>query len=383
MDTLKLLLDTFSNEFHEKEYKLSAVTKVLKELNNPEKKIKFIHIAGTNGKGSTTYYTSKILSSKYKVGLFTSPHIRKINERIQTIKPKENFQPISDKKFQEYITRIKDEDLTFFEALTIIAILYFKDQKVDYAILEVGMGGRLDSTNVITPEITAITSISLDHQQFLGETIEDIASEKLGIVKDEVPLFTTTKNIRLKQLFEDKTKEKKALLTWVDPDTSITTYQKYNLPIAKAIAKKIGITESEINKILKNINLPGRLEWYNDLILIDGAHNIDALQEISTYIKNQDNHFSDPIVIYGTSKDRQMNPKKYFPTSSIIVTVPSFMGTEIQYKNTEFIKKPKNAITKALALAKKENKKILITGSVYLIGECTLILDNLNANNEL
>ena len=172
---------------------LSRITEMLERLGNPQDEIKAIHVAGTNGKGSVSSMISRILiEAGYKTGLYTSPHLERYNERYKI-----NNEEISDDAFGEYIERVKlcADDMdggagrpTVFEQLTAAAFLYFADQKVDYAVIEVGLGGRFDATNVIKkPVLSVITSISLDHTEFLGNTIESIAFEKGGIIKKGCP----------------------------------------------------------------------------------------------------------------------------------------------------------------------------------------------------
>ena len=166
---------------------LEHTFQLLDQIGNPHKKLRLIHVAGTNGKGSTCSILTKILIDHgLKVGLYTSPHLIKFNERIQI-----NNCQISDEYiatfFNENRTKINNIEATFFETTTAMAFNYFQDQAVDYAVIETGIGGRLDSTNVITPKVCGITSISLDHMEILGETIEKIAIEKAGMIKEKVP----------------------------------------------------------------------------------------------------------------------------------------------------------------------------------------------------
>ncbi|MDY0023874.1 MAG: Mur ligase family protein, partial [Candidatus Izemoplasmatales bacterium] len=175
---------------------LKRMEKVVEILGHPEKSFKSVHVAGTNGKGSTSTYLKSILAQAgFKVGIYTSPYVVKFNERIAI-----NDEYISDDDLVKYANilypltekmLLEDETVTFFEILTLMSFLYFKDNQVDYAIIEVGLGGLLDATNVIIPEISVITNISYDHMKQLGNTLESIALNYLGIVKDNVPLFTS------------------------------------------------------------------------------------------------------------------------------------------------------------------------------------------------
>ena len=171
---------------------LDNTLKLLEHLGNPHKDLKIIHIAGTNGKGSTAAMLSSELKQKYKVGLYTSPHLVKLNERIRI-----NDVDISDKDLIRLveIVREKRENQTYFETIFVMAVLFFKQQNCDYVILEVGMGGRLDSTNVVTPLVSVITNVSFDHIGSLGNTIRKIAFEKAGIIKPKVPVVTAVASV--------------------------------------------------------------------------------------------------------------------------------------------------------------------------------------------
>nr|HPJ24136.1 Mur ligase family protein [Bacillota bacterium] len=200
---------------------LSRMTKVLARLGNPEKAYKTIHVAGTNGKGSTASYIKNILvEAGFKVGIYISPYIVKFNERIAI-----GDTYISDEAVMLYANQLLpiwdefndiNDTITFFEVLTIICFLYFKDQAVDYGVIEVGLGGTLDATNVIMPEVSVITNISYDHMNVLGNTLESIAMNKLGIVKEGVPLVTSVENKDLYPLFLETTDKMHSPLTIID-----------------------------------------------------------------------------------------------------------------------------------------------------------------------
>ena len=171
---------------------LEHTNELLKQCGNPHLGLKTIHIAGTNGKGSTAAMIQAILRGNgLKVGLYTSPHLIRFNERIRI-----NGSPISDKSIIDFMTQftgaIDEIEATFFEVTTVLALHYFSNQEVDVAVIETGLGGRLDSTNVIEPELTIITSVDLDHQHILGETLIDIAVEKAGIIKKQTPVLVAS-----------------------------------------------------------------------------------------------------------------------------------------------------------------------------------------------
>ena len=199
----------FSLQRREVKLGLDHTYYLLDYLQNPEKGLKMIHIAGTNGKGSTAAFISSILIQKgYRVGVFTSPHLIKFNERIRV-----NGNFITDLEILEFLNKaksaIKRIQSTFFETTTAMALSYFKSKDVDFAVIETGLGGRLDSTNVIKPLVSVITSISLDHMDLLGETVEKIAYEKAGIIKKNTPLIIGPNKKSVADVFKkiDKKKE--------------------------------------------------------------------------------------------------------------------------------------------------------------------------------
>ncbi len=286
---------------------LHRISSVLALMGRPHLRFRTIHVAGTNGKGSTASYIKSILmQAGYKVGLYTSPYIVKFNERIAI-----NDVYISDDDIVRYANQIKPlwdefnemgETITFFEVITAICFLYFRDQKVDYGVIEVGLGGTLDATNVIRPQVSVITNISFDHMNVLGNTLESIAKNKLGIVKDNVPLVTSVSQEELLPLFEETVKTHHTTMTRIDctkvtdrvvnEQTSFTyegNHYVLNLPgfhqiknavlaieAIKALAKRrnLTITEEMIQKGLFETKWPGRLEIFDHHIVLDGAHNI-------------------------------------------------------------------------------------------------------------
>ena len=178
-----------------------------KHLNNPQENIKCIHVAGTNGKGSTSHMLASILQEAgYRVGLYTSPHLKDFRERIKI-----NGEMISENFVCDFITQNKlffeENDMSFFEMTVGLALAYFDQEKIDIAVIEVGMGGRLDATNIITPRVSVITNISLDHTLFLGNTLEAIALEKAGIIKPKIPVVIGEYNKQTKPVFTKKANE--------------------------------------------------------------------------------------------------------------------------------------------------------------------------------
>ncbi len=282
---------------------LTNINKLSKYLNNPHNSYKSVHIAGTNGKGSTAHMIASILQEgKYKVGLYTSPHLIDFRERIKI-----NGVMI-EKDFivhfiNENINFFNDNNFSFFEMTVGLAFEYFKMKSVDIAVIETGMGGRLDSTNIIFPEVSVITNISYDHVQFLGNSIEDIAREKAGIIKSGIPVVIGEKQNDIVNIFINKAEEKKSRIFFAE-DFDVNEYEcelkgsYQNKNITTAIAaiellnnSEISINEKNIkdglNKIIQNTGIRGRWEIIENkpLIICDIAHNIDALSIVINDLK--------------------------------------------------------------------------------------------------
>ncbi len=284
---------------------LEHTVQLLDEIGNPHKKLKLIHIAGTNGKGSTCSTLTRILINHgFKVGLYTSPHLKKFNERIRI-----NDCQIPDEYiatfFNKNRSKINKIKATFFETTTAMAFNYFKDQAVDYAVIETGLGGRLDSTNAIIPKICGITSISLDHTEILGDTVEKIAMEKAGIIKQDVPTLTFEQKRSVLNVLRDEANKKNSNIDIIaDSEINIIksdedgTFFKYsnlefklpligehqvkNCALAVNIAKKLlgaSFDGSKAKKSVKTIHWPGRLEQIkNKNMYYDVAHNFESIK---------------------------------------------------------------------------------------------------------
>ena len=300
---------------------LNNTIALLNLLGNPQHNFKSVHVAGTNGKGSTSHMLASIFQEAgYKTGLYTSPHLRDFRERIRI-----NGEMISQDKVVEFIEKHQNEfekmGLSFFEMTVGMAFDYFSNEQVDIAIVEVGMGGRLDSTNLITPEISVITNIGLDHVQFLGDTLEKIAGEKAGIIKNNIPVVIGETQSETHQVFEDKAAEchspiyfadqifdcdkihiesmdKQEYDIWKNNDLCLEAcdmplmgnYQKKNLATvmcaADLLRDKFQLNEEHLRdgiaNVIRNTHLMGRWQIlsHDPLAIADTGHNVDGIREV-------------------------------------------------------------------------------------------------------
>lgn len=367
-------------------------------LGNPQNSYKTVHITGTNGKGSTAHFLSSILAKSAKVGLFTSPYIIKFNERIQI-----NNEMIPDDKLFDLINRMRvfyqnyletyNETFTFFELLTLMTYLYFKEEQVDYAIIEVGIGGRLDSTNIITPVLSIITSVSIDHEKQLGSTLEGILENKLGIVKKEVPLITAVKGFN--QMINQYCDNLNAPVYYlVDEDMKLLSsyplkfkfehhtytpsmqglYQMKNASLAIMAANYLE-PKLPIHKvkegIMEAVN-PGRFEILNDnpLIILDGAHNIEGQLVLKESIKRLFKEKKVHVLFACMSDKPYMKMLEILSSYTKSITLSNLpyhraLATETLsgYKS---IKDPYEAFKYVYELL-DEDSIMLITGSLYFV----------------
>ena len=293
-----------------------------KHLNFPEKKFKTIHVAGTNGKGSTSHMLASILQEAgYKVGLYTSPHLKDFRERIKingtVIRKIEVINFI--KKNTEFLTT---HQLSFFEMTVGLAFDCFAKQEVDIAIIEVGLGGRLDSTNIITPEVSVITNIGLDHTQFLGETLPEIAFEKAGIIKNNIPVVIGEFQKAIFPVFQKIAEEKKAPLFLASKNYTANyqsdlkgSYQQHNIKtVVKTIEilkeKRFNISEENIEQgllnVKKNTGLLGRWQLLNTSpkVICDTGHNKDGLHYVLTQLQNE--VFDTLHFVFGVVNDKDL-----------------------------------------------------------------------------
>ena len=407
-------------------YGLERTYKLLEYLSNPEKDLKFIHIAGTNGKGSTTSMIAEILmGAGYKVGMYTSPFIEEFEERIQINRnniPKEKLASLMDEVKSAVDKVIEDgySHPTEFEIITVLMLLYFKKENIDFGVIEVGLGGTLDSTNVITPVLQVITSISFDHTNLLGNTLEEIAREKAGIIKSGIPTVIYPQKVEALKVIENKCSEMNSKLYIANCDNfkfenvvnEDRPYQllKYNnevdilLPLlgehqitnlsvamtAIEVLNNINITNillDSIVKSIKKVKWKGRLEVLskNPYVVIDGAHNIQGIETLSRNIKKYFK-YENLYLILGilADKDVQEMIKVIAPMAKKIYAVtPNSIRAElaedlkreiIKYnENCEAYDDYKEAYLTAINDA-NENDFVLASGSLYMIGDMRKII---------
>ena len=269
---------------------LSRITKLLDEMGNPQNELKIVHIAGTNGKGTVAYTIADTLKNNgFKTGLFTSPWIHSYREQIQI-----NGEYISREDLCYYIEKYKNNDCTEFEMLTAIMYKYFADRKVDYAVVECGMGGLGDSTNVENENLAVITSIALDHTNFLGDTIEEIALEKAGIIKENCTCILYP-NPKVEHIFEQVCRDKNAKLVKVECDSDSDFIDK-NLFTAEAAVFELGLN-SGVTLYTPDARQTGTADGK---IILDGGHNVDAAKALEWLL-------NDNVALIGMMKDKNVD----------------------------------------------------------------------------
>lgn len=388
-------------------------------FNNPHKKFRTIHIAGTNGKGSCSHTIAAILQSAgYKTGLYTSPHLIDFSERIKV-----NGEPVEKEFVIDFVKQNKDffEPLhpSFFELTTAMAFLYFAEKKVDVAVIEVGLGGRLDCTNIITPDLSIITNISFDHTQFLGNTLKDIAKEKAGIIKGKRPVIIGEYTPETKTVFEDKAKSTNSNIIFAEDNKLINGYKqtenglllyksdkikdlygelnglyqvKNTNTILNAVYKLIGlgynIDETNIKNGFRNVchltGLMGRWQKLeeNPTIICDTGHNIGGMKYIVEQLSRM--KYDKLHIIIGMVNDKDISgvisllpkyAKYYFTQASVKRALPAEQVKEIA-NNYGLKGEAYSSVEKALTIAKnnaKENDLIFIGGSTFIVADLIVL----------
>lgn len=392
---------------------VEVMQKMMDLLDHPEQKFKLIHVTGTNGKGSTCAFLASILQEAgYKVGLYTSPHLVRFNERIQI-----NSKKISNKdlmrlaKFLKDLTAKNNLQPTFFEFTTALAFLYFAEQKIDYGVIEVGMGGRLDATNVLQPLISVVTHVDFDHRQHLGQTKLEIAAEKVGIIKKNSLVVTAEKDSQILQLIQEKCAEKQVQLfilnhQQIKPKQSslfgqkfffneeeykiklLGDYQLENASLAiltaKLLSEKINLTPEQIKQGLLKTTWLGRLQIIQrkPLIMVDGSHNLEGIRHLVQFLQKIPNK---KILVLGIAKDKEISQMVQLLAplfEEVIITQGNYKPAETSVIAAEVRKYAPNVeeiptVPEAIkrALEKQGGGLLLFAGSIYMIGD---VLKNRN-----
>lgn len=424
--------------YDEKTFKLDRMKRLLNEMGNPHEQVKMVHVGGTVGKGATVAMIASILQGcGYAVGMYTSPHVTDIRERIAI-----NGQWIGRTEFTDLSKEVAraaekmDFEPTFFELITAIAFKHFAEQAVDIAVIEVGLGGRLDSTNVIRPEVSVITTIDYDHTHLLGRTLDKIAKEKAGIFKRGVPAFTVEQHPLAEQTLKNAAEEVGAPLKIINKDIEysfrfgatedlgphtrvclITQNNQYmHLPVplpgehqalncALALAtvdalKGAGFTipESQLHEGLAKTSLPGRMElvWNQPRILVDGAHNAAAVGALMRCV-GAHVPYDSMVCIFGCCEDKDISAmleKVALGGDKIIFTKAksNARAADPEELHRRFVEKSgkmsqvARSLPEALDLASRavgRDDLIVVTGSFYLVGDCKKYLSELDKKNLL
>ena len=365
-------------------------------LKHPQNRFKSIHVGGTNGKGSTSHMLASVLQEAgYKVGLYTSPHLKDFRERIRI-----NGNVISKHSVIGFIKRnrtfLEANQLSFFEMTVGMAFDYFAKQKVDIAIIEVGLGGRLDSTNIITPELSVITNIGLDHTQFLGDTLQKIAGEKAGIIKNNIPVVIGETHTETKNIFEAKANETNSKIYFADKTIKDTleselkgAYQIHNIKtvlqsvnILKELGFKISHHELKTGllNVVRNTGLQGRWQILGNQpkIICDTAHNAVGLTYVMDQLQRES--YGQLHIVFGVVNDKDLDSIiPLLPVDAIYYlckpNVQRGLDAEVLkniFEKNHLFGKHYNSVIKALTSAKsKANKEdlIYVGGSTFVVAE--------------
>lgn len=372
---------------------IGNIVSASQQLGNPHLKFKSIHIAGTNGKGSCSHMLASILQEAgYKTGLYTSPHLKDFRERVRI-----NGEMISKNKVIEFVNKNKDFfvglDASFFEMTVALAFQHFADEKVDIAIIETGLGGRLDSTNLIKPELSIITNISLDHTNLLGNTLEKIAIEKAGIIKENTPVIIGKKQEQLIPLFKNIAKQKNAEISWATNSNYRSDLkgdcQSENTNTVVSAVKKLQasgwkVKESNLAEGLQNVvantGLEGRWQTLSlqPKVICDTAHNYEGVSLVMTQLKKE--KYNKLHVVVGVANDKEVNGiLGLFPQEATYyfckANIPRALNEHKLQESANQLKLKGNAYTtvdqavKQAKAAALEDDLIFIGGSTFVVAE--------------
>jgi dihydrofolate synthase / folylpolyglutamate synthase len=363
---------------------LENVRLLLEALGNPHQQLTCIHIAGTNGKGSVSAMLDSVArAAGLRTGLYTSPHLVRFNERIQV-----SGQPITDDGVLAGLNVIREAIArsgcipTFFELTTALGFLHFSTQRVDLAIMETGLGGRLDATNLITPLVSVLTSIDLDHQKILGDSRAKIAREKAGIIKPGVPVVSIAQTADVREVIDEVATTLNSPVTYItEPIADLQiglagSHQRLNAAVVRdalAVAK-LGISPDALKTGLKSVFWPGRFQTLGDRVTIDGAHNLAASERlVQTWRECYPG--SSPTIVFGGLRDKELDKmlSALAPIAARFFLVPL---NNPRGENPASIRLPAGissavfpGVQEAVEAAYKLAEPILVTGSLFLVGE--------------
>jgi dihydrofolate synthase/folylpolyglutamate synthase len=385
---------------------LENTYRLLDSLDNPQTDLRIVHLAGTNGKGSTAAALERILAGLgYRTGLYTSPHLHSFTERIRI-----DNRPISEADVVRHTAEIRARSPqikpTFFEFTTVMALREFAEQQVDWAILETGMGGRLDATNVVQPKLCIITPVALDHAAYLGESLARIAAEKGGIIKPAVPLICAVQHPEVLRVLQELARQQQAPLLQASQDFSWTPapapfayrglavdiaplepglrgpYQRENISLAMAAAERLLAPQILPGDLVKTavsaLRWPGRLEWCGD-ILLDGAHNAHGAEGLADFLRQE--NLDNLLWVLAVKGDKDLagilrplfpHVERFFAAPLAAESSAPFAAiqqlAQVHKVPGESFASLGEAFTRALAV-KRPGQKILVAGSLFLVAE--------------
>lgn len=384
---------------------------------HPERALRYVHVAGTNGKGSVAAMLESVLrAAGYRTGQFTSPHLQRYVERVRI-----GGRPISESEASKRIEQLRSDSrlppLSFFEYTTVLAFEAFRDARCDIVVLEVGLGGRLDSTNIVVPEASVITNISLEHQRILGDTLGAIAREKAGVLKAGVPCIVGSRAKGARRAISGRARSVGAPVRWVGRDFERTwngsslsvrvgsrewtdlrlglrgSYQGDNAACALATLVELGqrgfeVSDEQIRRGLKRAKWPGRLEWYRDrpAFLFDAAHNASGCATLAHYLDELD--FPGPIVLlFGAMRDkdhRRMLATLDGCVHKRVYTAPATARSErperlAKIREGTVARSVRDAVAQAKRAAGPEGL-VVVAGSIFLLAEVRALVKNVRTD---
>ena len=368
---------------------LETMRASLSQLGNPERQLRFIHIAGTNGKGSVAAMCAAVLAAAgYRTGLYTSPHLVSLCERFQI-----NGLPITEAEVVRLVEKLRPiletqqpRPATFFEAVTILALEYFREQQVDVVVWETGLGGRLDATNAVTPLVSVITNVAFDHMQYLGETLEQIAGEKAGIIKPGIPVVTGADGVALtviRQVCADLRAPLTVVVDGVNRTPLLGRHQAGNCAVAEAALRASGldISDTQLRDGLAQTRWPGRFQIVrrDPVVVLDGAHNAAGATSLAGTLREQ---FAGKrlALVLGVLRDKNYEEMCRI-LAPLAVTIcctrvnsersndPGLLATLCRRANPNAKVEVFQDLAAAYRAAGVAADVVVITGSLFLVGE--------------